>query len=206
MQSSFTHPLLFNPPNHDKTKQPRVAKLFSGVDIARDNHRLLNPKRRSRHSRIVAAPTFTLPYRSITMNHANDKPPSAKQKKKNKSKKNRIQAEQPAQNINQAHSLHLSSALPSRTMAESLRNEPGISERRGIRWVCNTVLSIDSNVFNSSQLPDEPRLEEPTSTLVLTSSRGEFVDIRISCTPGETLPNEGELSISQFQFHPFNTG
>jgi hypothetical protein len=46
------------------------------------------------------------------------------------------------------------------------------------------------------QLADEPKLEEPTSTLVLTSSRGEFVDIRIFCKPGETLPNDGESYIS----------
>ncbi|KAH0070428.1 hypothetical protein KCU96_g16941, partial [Aureobasidium melanogenum] len=59
-------------------------------------------------------------------------------------------------------------------MAESQRNEPGISERRGIRW-----------------LPDDSKLEEPTSTLVLTGSRGHFVDIRIFCNPGEPLPNEG---------------
>jgi hypothetical protein len=202
MQSSFTHPLLSKPSNQDKTKRPKVAKLFSGVDIVRDNHSLLNPKRRPRHSRIIAAPSFTLPYRSITMNHSNDKAPNAKRKKsskiKNKKKKQNSQNKQPTQNINQAHSLHLSLALPSRTMAESPRNEPGISERRGIRWVCNITLPIDSSVSNSSQLPDEPRLEEPTSTLVLTSSRGEFVDIRISCTPGETLPNEGKLNILQF--------
>jgi len=49
------------------------------------------------------------------------------------------------------------------------------------------------------QLPDDPKLEEPTSTLVLTSSRGQFVDIRISCTPGETLPNQGELTTLQSQ-------
>lgn len=143
MQSHFTHPLLSKPPNHDKEKQPRVAKLFSGVDIARDTHRLLNPRRRPRHSRIIAAPSFTLPYRSITMNHDNDKPPDHKRKTKNNTKKKnqtkRTGNDQPAQKANQAHSLHLSPALPSRTMAESPRNEPGISERRGIRWVCNVI-------------------------------------------------------------------
>ncbi|CAD0090623.1 unnamed protein product, partial [Aureobasidium vineae] len=59
-------------------------------------------------------------------------------------------------------------------MAEPQRNEPNISERRGIRWI-----------------PDDHQLEEPTSTLVLTSSRGQFVDVRIFCKPGEALPNEG---------------
>jgi hypothetical protein len=47
------------------------------------------------------------------------------------------------------------------------------------------------------QLPDESKLEEPTSTLVLTSSRGEFVDIRIFCKPGETLPNDGVSNLLQ---------
>ena len=200
MQSSFTHPLLFSPSRHDKRKQPRVAKLFSGVDIARDTHRLLNPRRRPRHSTTTAAPSFTLPYRSITMNHPNDKSLSAKQKKRNMDKKKHSPNEQPAQSTKQTHSLPLSPALPSRTMAESLRNEPGISERRGIRWVCNITLSIDSSAHKSFQLPDEPRHEEPTTSFDLTSSRGQFVDIRIFCSPGQTLPNQGELDISSSWF------
>ncbi|CAD0113898.1 unnamed protein product [Aureobasidium uvarum] len=103
------------------------------------------------------------------MNHDNDKPTNTSTKS-NKKPKNRRKA---AQN-KQPQSLHLSATLPTRTMAEPQRNEPGISERRGIRW-----------------LPDDHQLEEPTSTLVLTSSRGQFVDVRISCKPGEILPNEG---------------
>jgi hypothetical protein len=49
-----------------------------------------------------------------------------------------------------------------------------------------------SCAYNSVQLPSENNVEEPTSTLVLTSSQGQFVDIRIFCKPGDTLPNEGK--------------
>ncbi|KAG9667155.1 hypothetical protein KCU99_g9090, partial [Aureobasidium melanogenum] len=109
------------------------------------------------------------------MNHSNDKLTNAKPNKKKKhNKKKAEQTNQPPQNTHRAQPLYLSTALPSRIMAESQRNEPGISERRGIRW-----------------LPDEPKLEESTSTLVLTGSRGHFVDIRIFCNPRESLPNEG---------------
>ncbi|KAI4808943.1 hypothetical protein E4T44_11028 [Aureobasidium sp. EXF-8845] len=113
------------------------------------------------------------------MNHDNDKPLNTKQKKKNKNKKKNKDSQntQPIiRDSNQAQSSHLTTALPTRIMADTSRNEPGISERRGIRW-----------------LPNENNIEEPTSTLVLTSSQGQFVDIRIFCKPGETLPNEGNL-------------
>jgi hypothetical protein len=53
-----------------------------------------------------------------------------------------------------------------------------------------------SSAYDSVQLPSENSIEEPTSTLVLTSSQGQFVDIRIFCKPGETLPNEGKSNIS----------
>ncbi|KAG9941561.1 hypothetical protein KCU85_g9563, partial [Aureobasidium melanogenum] len=109
------------------------------------------------------------------MIHANDKLANAKpKKKKSKNRRKADHINQPAQKTHPPQSLHLSTTLPSRTMAESQRNEPAVSERRGIRW-----------------LPDDPKLQEPTSTLVLTGSRGQFVDIRIFCNPGETLPNEG---------------
>lgn len=138
MQSSFTHPLLFTTVNHEKRKQ---AKLFSGINTARDIHWHLNPKKRSRRPKSFAVSSFTLPYRSITMNHTNDKFTNAKpKKKKSKNKKKRQQNDQPAQNTTPRQPVHLSTALPSRTMAESQRNEPGISERRGIRWVCNTLI------------------------------------------------------------------
>jgi hypothetical protein len=88
-------------------------------------------------------------------------------------------------------------ALAPSTMTEPQRNEPGISERRGIRWVC-IQLSIVSNCPNIiDQLPDS--MEEPTSTLVLTSSRRQFVDIRIICGPGQALPNEGEFNLAHFR-------
>ncbi|KAG9730164.1 hypothetical protein KCU75_g19100, partial [Aureobasidium melanogenum] len=166
MQSSLTHPLLFSTSNYEKRKQ---TQLLGGSDIVRDIHNILNPKKRSRRRKPFSVASFTLPYRSITMNHTNDKLTNAKPNKKKKGDQNK----QPPQNTHRAQPLHLSTALPSRTMAESQRNEPGISERRGIRW-----------------LPDDSKLEEPTSTLVLTGSRGHFVDIRIFCNPGEPLPNE----------------
>ncbi|KAH0377547.1 hypothetical protein E4T52_15974 [Aureobasidium sp. EXF-3400] len=184
MQSSFTHPLLISTSIYEKRKQ---TKLFGGTDIARNIHNILNPKKRSRRPKPFAVSSFTLPYRSITMNHSNDKLTNAKPNKKKKhNKKKAEQNNQPPQNTHRAQPLHLSTALPSRSMAESQRNEPGISERRGIRW-----------------LPDEPKLEEPTSTLVLTGSRGHFVDIRIFCNPRESLPNEGASKIICFLFQFF---
>ncbi|KAG9826129.1 hypothetical protein KCU98_g14292, partial [Aureobasidium melanogenum] len=173
MQASFTHPLLVSTSDYEKRKQ---TKLFGGTDIVRNLHNILNPKKRLRRPKPFAISSFTLPYRSITMNHTNDKLTNSKpNKKKKKSKKKKgDQNKQPPQNTHRAQPLHLSTALPSRTMTELQRNEPGISERRGIRW-----------------LPDDPKLDEPTSTLVLTGSRGHFVDIRIFCNPGESLPNEG---------------
>ncbi|KAG9663179.1 hypothetical protein KCU95_g19052, partial [Aureobasidium melanogenum] len=184
MQSSFSHPLLFSTSDYEKRKQ---SKLFGGTDIARNIHNILNPKKRSTRPKAFAVSSFTLPYRSITMNHTNDKLTNAKQKKKKSNNKKGDQNKQPAQNTHPAQPLHLSTTLPSRTMAESQRNEPAISERRGIRW-----------------LPDDPKLQEPTSTLVLTGSQGHFVDIRIFCNPGEPLPNEGESKIICFFSKCFN--
>ncbi|KAI4723636.1 hypothetical protein E4T48_00181 [Aureobasidium sp. EXF-10727] len=166
---SFSHPLFFNTSSLDKRKPP---KLFSGIDTARDIHLHLNPKPKSRRPKPFAVASFTLPYRNLPMNHSNDK--STKTKSKKKPKKKTAQNKQPAQKTTQAQPLRLPAALPTRTMAQPQRNEPGISERRGIRW-----------------LPDDHQLEEPTSTLVLTSSQGRFVDVRIFCNPGEILPNEG---------------
>lgn len=148
MQSSFTHPLLFTTCNHDKRKQ---AKLFSGINTARDIHWHLNPKKKPRRPKSFAVSSFTLPYRSITMNHSNDKLTNTKSEKKSKiNKKKAAQSHQPTQHINLAQPLHLSVTLPSRTMTEPQRNEPAISERRGIRWVCYISSSRNTSAYNSS--------------------------------------------------------
>ncbi|THW64345.1 hypothetical protein D6D25_02057 [Aureobasidium pullulans] len=186
------------------------TKLFSGIQTSRDAHRRVSIRRRSTRSQPSATHIhqFTLPYRnrSITMNHPNDKPTKPRIyknhtrsiKKHNGSKKNNKNAKvqnkshqndqsqqsnkidknsqsnqpPPPNNTDQAQASHLSSAPSLPTMSEPQTSEPGISERRGIRWI-----------------PDD--LKEPTSTLVLTSSRKQFVDIRIFCQRGHPLPNEG---------------
>ncbi|CAC9888102.1 unnamed protein product, partial [Aureobasidium pullulans] len=183
------------------------TKLFSGIQTSRDAHRRVSIRRRSTRSQPSATHIhqFTLPYRnrSITMNHPNDKPTKPRIyknhtrsiKKHNGSKKNNknakvqnkshqndqsqqsnkidknSQSNQPPNNTDQAQASHLSSAPSFPAMSEPQTSEPGISERRGIRWI-----------------PDD--LKEPTSTLVLTSSRKQFVDIRIFCQRGHPLPNE----------------
>ncbi|KAI5205771.1 hypothetical protein E4T39_02926 [Aureobasidium subglaciale] len=184
----FTHPLLFDTHQIQERKQ---TKLFSGLEISRNAHSVLNHRQRSRRPRHFTVPTFTLPYRTITMNNANDKStntkprknkggqkPRAKEQKAKRSKSNQLVTHgKNNNNLSQPHQLSL--ALHSRTMDNTKTNEPGISERRGIRW-----------------LPHQLELEEPTSTLVLTSSKGKFVDIRIFCKQGDSLPNEGGPSQS----------
>ncbi|KAI5211121.1 hypothetical protein E4T38_01730 [Aureobasidium subglaciale] len=183
---SFTHPLLFDTRQIEKSKQ---TKLFSGLDTSRNAHAVLNHKHRSRRSRPFTVPAFTLPYRTITMNNANDKSTNTEPRKKKGHQKLKVK-EPKAKKSKSFHSDRLTThdksnnklSLPrqlslahhSRTMDNPKTNEPGISERRGIRW-----------------LPHQLELEEPTSTLVLTGSKGQFVDIRIFCKQGDTLPNEG---------------
>lgn len=161
--------------------------------------------------------------RSITMNHSNDKPTKPRIyknhtrsiKKHNGSKKNNknakvqnkshqndlsqqsnkidknSQSNQSPNNTDQAQASHLSSAPSFPTMSEPQTSEPGISERRGIRWVRGMTFR-PGRTLTSLQIPDD--LKEPTSTLVLTSSRKQFVDIRIFCQRGHPLPNEGQYS------------
>lgn len=161
MQSSFTHPLLFDKSNHHQRKQ---SKLFGGIDISRNHHIILNPKKTCRRSKSFAVSSFTLPYRSITMIHSNDKLANAKPKKKSsKNKRKSDRNIRPAQNNHPIQSLPLSTVLPSRTMAESQRNEPGISERRGIRWVC------ESSAFHNAQV-----LTTLLSCLMIPNSKNQL--------------------------------
>lgn len=103
------------------------------------------------------------------------------------------QNNQPARDSNQdqAQAPQLSLATPSPFMAEPQISEPGISERRGIKWVRSMALQ-HTQALTSLQIPGE--LEEPTSTLVLTSSKKQFIDVRITCKAGHSLPNEGQYS------------